>query len=160
MSETKKYVEKQDFYDELCKYIEESKINPKAQMSNALGKMIYDTVEGFAKKYCFRDYTFKEDMIGLALLYTIKYIKGFDPKKYDNPHAYVTKIAKNAFLQTIEKEKTNLYVKYKKQLNDHSVLNSIGDSSEIQTSGVGEYSRMTEFIQNFENSKKFKKLKK
>lgn len=154
---SKNYIENKEFYNELKDYIEETRINPKCVMSDRLGKMIYDTVEGFSKKFSYRDYTYKDDMISLAVYYCCRYLKNYDLSKR-NVHAYVSKIAENAFKATINKEKQQLYTKYKYQMNNFGVINSCDETgSTIQTRNVGEFFKIDDFIKNFENSDRFKK---
>jgi hypothetical protein len=151
------YVDNNEFYNELKKYIERTETDKNARMSERLGTMIYLTVEGFSNKYSFRDYTYKEDMIGLAVYYCCKYLKNYDLSR-KNVHAYVSKIAQHAFMTTINKEKRQLYTKYKVQMLNDSIVNSEdGGSHNIQKNGVGELTRIDEFISTYENSNKFKK---
>jgi len=75
-------------------------------MTNELGKSISDIANrlGFAPNFI--NYTYKEEMVGDAI---IKMINALKNKKYNpdkgNPFSYYTKIAYNAFCNRIKKEK-------------------------------------------------------
>lgn len=84
--------------------------------------------ERLGTKSNFRNYTYKEDMIGSAIEKCFVAVKG---KKYDleraneNPFAYFTQIAYNEFIRIITDEKKQSYIKHK-SLQDHmtqSMLN-------------------------------------
>ena len=52
-------------------------------------------------------------MIGDAIENCILYAHNFNPEKSKNPFSYFTQIIYFAFLRRIEKEKKQLYIKYK-----------------------------------------------
>jgi len=86
------------------------------------------------------------------------YFRNFNPEKSKNPFAYFTQIIYYAFLRRITREKKQLYVKYK-------ATEQIGilDEYELLEDGDGNtrqfelYDNISEFIHNFEESKKKKK---
>ena len=78
----------------------------------------------FGTKPNFAGYKFLDDMKGDAIENCIRYIRNYDPYKknaegqyIENPFAYFTQYVKNSFLQRIEKEKKELYFKYKNYQN-------------------------------------------
>lgn len=151
------FVDNEELYNELKKYIESLKINPENTMSNKLGTMIHRIIEGYSMRSNFKNYTFRDEMVSLGVYYTIKYIKNFDLDK-KNPHAYITRIAENAFKAVINKEKKHLYTKYKLQMMNGNVVNGDNtDTFNIQTGAVGDYHHINKFIDDYENSEKFKK---
>jgi hypothetical protein len=88
----------------------------------------------------------------------IQYFRNFDPDKSKNPFAYFTQIIYFAFLRRIQKEKKQLYVKYK-ATQQFGLLNE-GEMYEDEHGKMQQfqmYDNISEFIQNFEDSKKKKK---
>ena len=113
----------------------------------------------------FINYAFKEDMISDGIENCLQYVNNFNPEKSKNPFAYFTQIIYWAFVRRIQKEKKNLYIKYKEMerlqyLEDHIDTNS-GDSAEyLSLVGSADTRNMiSEFIEDFEE-KRFKKRKK
>jgi DNA-directed RNA polymerase specialized sigma subunit len=101
------YVENDILLDELQKYKESG------VMSEELGLAILTIASNYANKGNFSGYTWKDDMIGEAVLTCMKYIHKFDPEKYEkpNPFAYITTICKNAFLMYIKKQQKHSAIK-------------------------------------------------
>ena len=98
----------------------------------------------------------------------VMYASNFNPEKSSNPFAYFTQIIYYAFLRRIEKEKKQLYIKYKtmdefSMLEDHADMGDMatGEKSSI-TSGASPMTadkRKTiyDFIYTFEEKKRKKK---
>ena len=86
------------------------------------------------------------------------YFRNFNPDKSNNPFAYFTQIIYYAFLRRIQKEKKQLYVKYKatEQMGilDEFEMMEMNDGT---TKQFELYDNITEFIGNFEEAKKKKK---
>jgi DNA-directed RNA polymerase specialized sigma24 family protein len=78
-----------------------------------VGEAILKICYNLAKKGCFSGYSWKEDMISDGLIDCVSAIKNFNPEKSNNPFAYFTQIAHNAFLRRIAKEKKQNYIKHK-----------------------------------------------
>jgi len=151
------YVNNEDLYDELYKYIERLKHDPEARMSDSLGTMIYTVVSGLASRSNFIGYSYKDEMISLGVYYCCKYLKNYDLSR-KNVHAYISKIAMNAFIATINEEKKKLYVKYRAQLNSDSIMNMIDDTkSSILKGTAGDFTKIETYVNDYEESNKFKK---
>jgi hypothetical protein len=115
----------------------------------------------------FVNYSFREEMISDGIENCLQYIDNFNPEKSKNPFAYFTQIVYYAFLRRIQKEKKYLYTKYK--ATEHA--NVFGETADRQehdsgadyNDGIkyGEWSEeyMSDFIQNFEETKRRKKKK-
>ena len=90
----------------------------------------------------------------------VMYVDNFDPAKSSNPFAYFTQITYYAFLRRIQKEKKQLYVKYKATETagtlDEFELNENEDGTFRQ---FELYENISEFISNYENARKAKKAK-
>ena len=86
------------------------------------------------------------------------YFRNFDPTKSNNPFAYFTQIIYYAFLRRIQKEKKQMYVKYK-ATEQFGILDEgeLYEDSEGNVKQFVLYDNISEFIQNFEEKKKNKK---
>lgn len=80
-------------------------------------------------------YTYREDMIGDALIDCVKYLDRFDPQKSSNPFAYFTQFMYHAFIRCIGKEKQFQDTKFRYLEN----LELIGQVSEKQAGDSKEY---------------------
>jgi DNA-directed RNA polymerase specialized sigma24 family protein len=105
-------------------------------------------------------YTFRDEMVADAIENCVMYVDNFDPAKSSNPFAYFTQIVYYAFLRRIQKEKKQLYVKYKSTetagILDEYELNENEDGTFRQ---FELYENISEFIVNYENARKAKKAK-
>ena len=114
----------------------------------------------------FINYAFREDMISDGIENCVQYIRNFDPEKSKNPFAYFTQIIYFAFIRRIQKEKKQLYIKYKTMdtfgtLNDNVEV-SVHDKEhyDFNTLSPDQKANMYDFIKNFEEKKKSKSTKK
>ncbi len=104
--EIKKY-KKTCKWDENGKYIEGSGI-----IHEELAIMIMTIAKNFSTKPNFSGYTWKDDMIGDAVLTCIKYIHNFKVERPKaNPFAYITTICYNSFVNYIKKQKSHSKIK-------------------------------------------------
>lgn len=89
------------------------------------------------------------------------YFENFDPTKSSNPFAYFTQIIYFAFLRRIQKEKKQLYIKYKSTaqmgiLDDYEMTDmDTGSSKQFEM-----YDNIAEFIETYEISQSKKKADK
>jgi hypothetical protein len=88
----------------------------------------------------------------------LMYFSNFDPTKSKNPFAYFTQIIYYAFLRRIQKEKKQLYVKYK-ATEQMGILDEMemmefedGTSKQFEL-----YDNIAEFIGNYEEAQDKKK---
>ena len=86
---------------------------PKPQLSNYIGQSILLICNNLAKKPNFSGYTYKQEMISDGIIDCIAAADNFNPEKTNNPFAYFTQIAWNAFIRRIHKEKKQTYIKHK-----------------------------------------------
>jgi hypothetical protein len=100
-------------------------------------------------------------MVADAIENCVMYVDNFDPGKSSNPFAYFTQITYYAFLRRIQKEKKQLYVKYKATENagtlDEFELNQNEDGTFRQ---FELYENISEFIENYEIARNKKKIEK
>lgn len=141
MSEKQKnhYVDNAEFYSEMRDYIyacRESEKNGEEypRIPNSIGQKIWLVAHNLAYKPNFINYTFKEEMIGDAIENSIRYIKNFNPDKYNNAHAYFTTISWQAFVRRIQKEDKQFRTKVKYVMN----MGVDNIMAEIQSHDAGE----------------------
>lgn len=162
------YINNQRFLEELIKHrakLKEARDAGKELpiLPDYIGECFLQIAQRYSRKPSFSSYSFREEMVYDALENCILYYESFDPEKGKNPFAYFTQVTHYAFLRRIEKEKYQLYVKYKSieqfmmenvtssDIND-GCLNS--DVFDINT----DY--MNEFVRDFEAKMEAKKQSK
>lgn len=129
-------------------------------MPSYIGKSIWDIVNNFSYSKSFINYTFREDMVLDGFENCIKYFHNFNTDKYDNPHAYFTMIASNAFKNRIKIEERERYAKYKSFVEGMtgSEISDFMAEEGLQFGMV--YDNIYEFIQKFEQKEADAKAKK
>ena len=166
MSKQGHYINNEDFLKALVAYKEASatakeKGLPKPRIPNYIGECFMKIAEGLSHKPNFINYPHREDMIGDGIENCLMYFENFDPEKSKNPFAYFTQIIYFAFLRRIQKEKKQLYVKYKSTemfgvLDEYDMMDfEDGTSKQFEM-----YDNIAEFIENYEITKKNKKVEK
>lgn len=158
------YINNKTLYSAMIQYktsIEEAERQnlPKPKVSNYIGESILLICNNLAKKPNFSGYTYKQDMISDGIIDCISAVDNFNPDKTNNPFAYFTQIAWNAFLRRIQKEKKQTYIKHKNYENS-VLLEEHWEHSTMQLNS-NEYS--DEVVRNYESKltkpKKPSKLK-
>ena len=166
MSKLKHYINNQDFLAALVDYkarcVESESANkPKPKIPNYIGECWMKIAEGLSHKPNFINYTYRDEMVSDGIENCLMYFENFDPTKSSNPFAYFTQIIYFAFLRRIQKEKKQLYVKYKA-----TELYGILDEFEMLEGEDGStrqfelYENISEFIETYEVARKTKKAEK
>ena len=159
------YINNKDFLKEMIEFrtavSEAKKLNlPKPQIPRYVAECFMKIAENLSHKPNFLSYTFRDEMVADAIENCVMYVDNFDPAKSSNPFAYFTQITYYAFLRRIQKEKKQLYVKYKSTetagILDEFELNENEDGTFRQ---FELYENISEFIQNYEKARKEKKAK-
>lgn len=153
------YINNKTLYSAMIQYknsVEDAKREglPKPQVTNYIGESILLICNNLAKKPNFSGYTYKQDMISDGIMDCIAAVDNFNPDKTNNPFAYFTQIAWNAFLRRIQKEKKQTYIKHKNYENS-VLMDEMWENSNAQLKS-NEYS--DEIVRNYEN--KLTKIKK
>ena len=78
----------------------------------------------------------------------ISAVDNFDPDKTNNPFAYFTQIAWNAFLRRIQKEKKQTYIKHKNFENSF-LMNELMEEGHSTQLKANEYS--SEIVRSYED---------
>jgi hypothetical protein len=105
-------------------------------------------------------------MISDGIENCLHYVHNFNPEKSKNPFAYFTQIIFYAFIRRIQKEKKQLYIKYKSMQNyeispDYMDYMGVEDDTPVGDYSKSDFKTMVDtFVDNFEQSKKKKAVKK
>lgn len=165
MANEKHYVKNEEFLNALVAYRDscreaEATGGKEPPIPNYIGECFLKIAEHLSRKPNFISYSFRDEMISDGIENCLMYFRNFDPDKSKNPFAYFTQIIYYAFLRRIMKEKKQLYVKYKATeqfgLLDENEMFEDADGNMRQ---FELYDNISEFIHNFEESKKKKKVK-
>jgi hypothetical protein len=163
MSKTKHYVNNADFLQALIEYkqacdMAKNQNKEEPIVPNYIGECFLKIAEHLSRKPNFISYSFREEMICDGIENCIMYFRNFDPTKSTNPFAYFTQIIYFAFLRRIQKEKKQLYVKYK-ATEQFGILDEaeLFEDSEGNVKQFVLYDNISEFIHTFEEKKKAKK---
>lgn len=89
----------------------------KPRLPDYVGECILLISKRLGTKNNWRNYSFLEEMQFDGIENCIRYIHNFDPVKYNNPFAYITKIMKWAFIRRIHYEKHQQYLMLKNAQN-------------------------------------------
>ena len=124
-----------------------------------IGTCIFQIATRLATKPNFSGYSYKEDMISDGIENCLQYIHNFNPDKSQNPFAYFTQIIWYAFLRRIQKEKKQMYIRFK---SSQSMMASgdtySGDEIQLNLNTNADY--MNSFIEDFEDKLQRDKQKK
>ena len=96
------------------------------------GECFLKIAERLSHRPNFINYAFREEMVSDGIENCVMYAGNFNPEKSTNPFAYFTQIIYFAFLRRIEKEKKQLYIKYK-TMEEHSSLEDHVDMGEMSS---------------------------
>ena len=134
------------------------------QIPNYIGECFIKIATHLSYKPNFINYTFREDMISDGIENCLQYIDNFDPSKSKNPFAYFTQIIYYAFLRRIQKEKKQLYVKYKAMersgiLEEMAHQDSVHGGRNYNVRETPMYSNMRDFVESYELSVQAQKEK-
>jgi hypothetical protein len=159
----KQYVNNADFLKALVDYKEQVKNakengKPIPSIPNYIGECWMKIAEGLSHKPNFINYTYRDEMIADGIENCLMYFDNFNPDKSKNPFAYFTQIIYYAFLRRIQKEKKQLYVKYKATeqigiLDEFEMMEfEDGTSKQFEL-----YDNIAEFIETYEDARQAKK---
>ena len=112
MKTPKNYITNKNLYNAMIEHnrkLKESieKEIDKPVVSNYIGEAIFLICTNLSSKGNFSGYTvqWKQEMLSDAMVDCVAAVDNFDPDKTNNPFAYFTMIAWNAFIRRIIKEK-------------------------------------------------------
>ena len=163
MGKTNHYINNPDFLKALIEYRDACLLSSKEgredpPIPNYIGECFFKIADHLSRKPNFVSYSFREEMIGDGIENCLQYFRNFNPDKSTNPFAYFTQIIYFAFLRRIQKEKKQLYVKYK-ATQQFGIFES-GEMYEDSDGNMKQfqlYDNISEFIHTFEETKRKKK---
>lgn len=142
-----------------CRVAKRKKL-PEPLLTNFIGECFLKIAEGFSHKYQYNNYPHVDEMKSDAVENCLLYFRNFDSKISKSAFAYFTQITYYAFLRRIQKEKKQLYARYKltQQMGilDEQELLELEDGTQMQ---FELYSNISEFIEKYEEARKKKKEK-
>ncbi|CAL9965183.1 late sigma transcription factor [Vibrio phage K567] len=151
------YVDNKALYASICEWKEEMKNAEEGvfvPVPDFVAISIMKISENLTRRYNFSNYTqpWKEEMVGDAIEHCLRYVKNFDTERFKNPHAYITRICFNAFVQRIKKERQDTAIKYKVFLSDSSNYTVEGEDVDFDF-----MQQMLERVNSFDESRKSNK---
>ena len=165
-NKTNQYVNNAEFLAEIIKYralckTAKAKNKPKPKIPDIIGKQLLLIAKNLSHKPNFNNYPSKEEMIGDGIENCIMYFDNFDPKKSKYPFTYFTKIIYYAFVRRIQKEKKQLYVRYKMTQQSNSLNNQeLQENEELNPGSNAElYENISDFIGKYEEAQAASKKK-
>lgn len=161
---TRNYVNNADLlaalmaYQKDCREAEDAG-DDRPRVPDYIGTCIYQIATRLATKPNFSGYSYKEDMISDGIENCLLYINNFNSEKSQNPFAYFTQIIWYAFLRRIQKEKKQMYIRFKSsQAMIAAGETYAGEDLNLQLNTNADY--MNDFIQDFEDKLQRDKEKK
>lgn len=151
---TKNYINNKTLYGAMIHYknelkeSREKKANREPEIPRYIGESILLICNNLAKKPNFSGYTYKQDMISDGIIDCIAAVDNFNPDKTNNPFAYFTQIAWNAFIRRIHKEKKQTYIKHKNYENSFLLIDAFDEANKSMQLKTNEYSE--EIVRSYE----------
>lgn len=134
------------------------------QLNDYIGTCFLKIADHMSRKPRFLYYSFRQDMISEAVELCVRYVNNFDPAKSKNPFAYFTQITYHAFFHRINKERKQLYLRYKSTellgLLQGTPMHDTQDLGIEKAKAFKVYENISDFIQTFEQARKQKKRRK
>lgn len=156
------YVNNRQMYETMKVYIKAVRKSKREKVESPripeyIGECLYLICNKLSLKPQFSGYTWRDEMISDGIENCIVAIDNFDPRKSDNPFAYFTMIAWNAFIRRIQREKKQTYIKHKNMQNT-LIVDELASEFGVQITGDQKSDDVIrDFEQKAENNKKKKK---
>lgn len=154
MAKVKNYINNKTLYGAMIHYRNELKEaesleKEKPVVPKYIGESILLICNNLAKKPNFSGYTYKSDMISDGIMDCISAVDNFDPDRTNNPFAYFTQIAWNAFLRRIQREKKQTYIKHKNYENSFLLMDVFDEGNKTMQLKTNDYS--ADIVRSFED---------
>tara|TARA_A100001201_G_scaffold15001_3_gene18210 strand:+ start:1189 stop:1776 length:588 start_codon:yes stop_codon:yes gene_type:complete len=169
------YVDNKKFHEEMVAYknhcADVKKKDPDADVPiipDYIGDCFMRIAERLSLRPNFVNYAFRDEMISDGIENCVQSAHNFNPEKSSNPFSYFTQIIYYAFIRRIQKEKKQLYIKYKSIHNNSMLSDSVALSEHDDSNNKFNVEVLTEeqkaniykFVGDFEASIESKKVKK
>jgi hypothetical protein len=116
------YVEPKEFKDAIARFYQSDKFE------DYLGECINKIATGLSYNSKFKDYTYRDEMVGDAIvkMYAALKNKNFDVTSKYNPFSYFTTIAFRSFINRIKKEKRlhQAETEYREEVYERHMIDS------------------------------------
>jgi len=135
------------FYEDVTISEKNNKKTP--EIPRYIGECIMHIATNLSGKINFVMYSFREELVGDAIEKMVEavHLHKYDPNLSKNPFAYFTQIAWNCFLQRIQKERIEAYVKHK------NIENLIMHATDENIESLLDNDEHNKVINNFEKPK-------
>lgn len=80
-------------------------------MSDELGLMMYKIADRYSRSPNFKHYSFRDEMVALAVVHLMKAWKKFDPERGGNPFSFFTTACYYAFVHVLNLEREQRDIK-------------------------------------------------
>jgi len=131
------------------------------QLTRPICEAILQICHRLSTRYNFVNYSYKEEMIGDAIIKCVAKAHLFDPEKSSNPFAYITQIAFNEFVTRIKLEHKQVSVKSKliKESMTSDFLESMESESDEFKNSFVEFLKMNDTYKDYTAESNDKKKK-
>ena len=168
------YVDNKKFHEEMVSYknhcAEVKEKNPEELVPiipDYIGSCFMKIAERLSLRPNFVNYTFRDEMISDGIENCVQSAHNFNPERSSNPFSYFTQIIYFAFIRRIQKEKKQLYIKYKTIHNNSMLSDSIVLSEHdlddhhfnVEVLSEEQKANMYKFVGDFEEAKARKSKK-
>ena len=152
----KNYVNNADFLEALIQYKKlcveaEDAGDEKPRCPDYIGKCICQIATRLATKPNFSGYSYKDDMISDGIENCLLYMGNFNPEKSQNPFAYFTQIIWFAFLRRIQKEKKQMYIRFKSSQQMIATGGTYAGGEDVTLNLTTSADYMNSFVQDYED---------
>ena len=114
----KHYVNNKKLLEDIITYKEKCKSTGKTLViPNSIAIDIMRICDHLSYSYKFINYSYRDELVADGIMNCVQAVENFDPEKSNNPFAYLTMVCFNAFVNRINKEARQNYVKHKNFYN-------------------------------------------
>lgn len=148
-------------YNKALKEAEEAGL-PRPELTKKISLAILQIANNLSRRYNFVNYSYREDMVGDAIIKCVAKAHLFDPEKTKNPFAYLTTICFWEMVNRIKKEhhEVSIKSKYIRENLTSEFLNAIeGEDGEFKNTFV-EFLKDNDAYKDYTSDTKEKKTKK
>ena len=168
------YVDNKKFHEEMVLYknhcADVKKKDPDSLVPiipDYIGDCFMRIAERLSLRPNFVNYAFRDEMIADGIENCVQSAHNFNPEKSSNPFSYFTQIIYYAFIRRIQKEKKQLYIKYKSIHNNSMLSDSVELSAHdsegqfnVEVLSEEQKANIYKFVGDFERARDAKKVKK
>jgi len=165
------YVDNKKFHEEMVAYkthcADVKNDDPEALVPiipDYIGECFMKIAERLSLRPNFVNYAFRDEMISDGIENCVQSAHNFNPEKSSNPFSYFTQIIYYAFIRRIQKEKKQLYIKYKSIHNNSMISDSVTVSDHdnagaynVEVLSEEQKANIYKFVGDFEAAKASKK---